>query len=161
MILAHIAERQKVVAEARDQLQGKHELVYKMDKLMPTFYAEMDIQPNSIHDEIIKDKMQEDTITKIVGGILLAIVAVALTVVSLGTATPAVIAAGASIGAAGLSTYMAYEECKEYTSQHAIAEAGFAKDPSTIWLVLAIVGVGVDMAATAKPCARSRPPRRR
>jgi hypothetical protein len=150
VILAHIAERQQVVVEARDQLQGQHELIYKMDKLMPSFYAAMDVQPSSIHDEIIKDKMREDTITKIVGGILLAIVAVALTVVSLGTATPAVIAAGASIGAAGLSTYMAYEEYKDYTSQHAIAEAGFAEDPSTIWLVLAIVGAGVEMAATIK-----------
>lgn len=150
LIMAHLAERQKVVVEARDQLQGKHELIYKMDKLMPTFYAEMGIQPSSIHDEIIKDKMREDTITKIVGGILLAIVAVALTVVSLGTATPAVIAAGASVGAVGLSTYMAYEEYKEYTAQHAVAEVGFAEDPSTIWLVLAIVGAGVDMAATVK-----------
>lgn len=150
VILAHIAERQKVVVEARDQLQGKHELIYRMDKLMPTFYAAMDIQPNSIHDEIIKDKTRDDAISKIVGGILLAIVAVALTVVSLGAATPAVIAAGASIGAAGLSTYMAYEEYKEYTSQHALAEAGLAEDPSTIWLVLAIVGAGVDMAVAVK-----------
>jgi Domain of unknown function (DUF4157) len=150
VILAHIAERQKVVVEARAQLQGKRELIYKMDKLMPTFYAAMDIQPSSIHDEIIKDKMREDTISKIVGGVLLAIVAVALTVVSLGTATPAVIAAGASIGAAGLSTYMAYEEYKQYTSQHAIAEAGFAENPPTIWLVLAIAGAGVDMAAMVK-----------
>jgi hypothetical protein len=150
VILAHIAERQKVVIEARHQLEGKHELIYKMDKLMPTFYAAMDIQPSSIHDEIIKDKMREDTVTRIVGGILLAIVATALTVVSLGTATPAVVAAGAAIGAAGLSTYMAFEEYKEYTSQHAIAEAGFAEDPSTIWLVLAIVGAGVDMAATVR-----------
>jgi hypothetical protein len=121
-----------------------------MDKLMPAFYAGMDIQPGSIHDEIIKDKMRDDTISKIVGGILLAVVAVALTVVSLGTATPAVVAAGASIGAAGLSTYMAYEEYKDYTARHAVAEAGFAEDPSMIWLVLAIVGAGVDMAATVR-----------
>src|SRR5690606_26100533 len=115
----------QVVIEAREQLAGKHALVYKLDKLMPAFYAEMDLQPGSIHDEIIKDKQREDAITKIAGGVLLAIVAIALTVVSLGTATPAVVAAGASIGAAGLSTYMAYEEYKEYTAEHAMADAGF------------------------------------
>ena len=150
VIQAHIADRNQVVASAREQLQGNHQLIYKMDKLMPTFYAEMDIQPSSIHDEIIKDKMHEDAIAKIVGGVLLAIVAIALTVVSLGTATPAIVVAGASIGAAGLSTYMAYEEYKEYTAEHAMADAGFANDPSVVWLVLAIVSAGVDMAVAVK-----------
>ena len=46
---------------------------------MPTFYAEMDIQPSSIHETIIKDKMREDTIAKLVGGVLLAVAAIALT----------------------------------------------------------------------------------
>ena len=147
---AHIADRQAVVVAARGQLEGKHELVYKMDKLMPAFYAGMDIQPGSIHDQIIRDKMHRDAIAKLVVGILAAIAAVALTVVSLGAATPVIVAAGASIGAAGLSTYMAYDEYKQYTAEHAIADAGFADDPSVIWLVLAIVGAGVDMAAAAK-----------
>jgi hypothetical protein len=150
VLQAHIAHRNSVVVEARGQLEGKHELIYKMDKLMPAFYAEMDIQPGSIHDQIIKDKIHGDAIAKLVGGILLAIAAIALTVVSLGAATPAIVAAGASIGAAGLSTYMAYDEYKQYTADHAIGEAGFADDPSVVWLVLAIVGAGVDMAAATK-----------
>ncbi|HEX2687118.1 MAG TPA: DUF4157 domain-containing protein [Kofleriaceae bacterium] len=150
VLQAHIAARNAVVVEARGQLEGKHELIYRMDKLMPAFYAEMDIQPGSIHDQIIKDKMHDDAIAKLVGGILLAIVAIALTVVSLGTATPAIIAAGASIGAAGLSTYMAYDEYKQYSADHAAADAGFADDPSVVWLVLAIVGAGVDMGAATK-----------
>jgi hypothetical protein len=150
VLQAHIADRNAVVVEARGQLAGKHELIYRMDKLMPAFYAEMDIQPGSIHDQIIKDKMHDDAIAKLVGGILLAIVAIALTVVSLGAATPAVIAAGASIGAAGLSTYMAYDEYQQYSADHAVADAGFADDPSVVWLVLAIVGAGVDMGAATK-----------
>ncbi|HEU4734438.1 MAG TPA: DUF4157 domain-containing protein [Kofleriaceae bacterium] len=150
VLQAHIAARSAVVVEARGKLEGKHELIYRMDKLMPAFYAEMDIQPGSIHDQIIKDKMHDDAIAKLVGGILLAIVAIALTVVSLGAATPAVIAAGASIGAAGLSTYMAYDEYQQYTADHAVADAGFAADPSVVWLVLAIVGAGVDMGAATK-----------
>jgi hypothetical protein len=150
VLQSHIASRAAVVAEARGQLEGKHELVYKLDKLMPTFYAEMDIQPGSIHDQIIRDKIHDDAIAKLVGGILLAIVAIALTVVSAGAATPAVVAAGASIGAAGLGTYMAYDEYKQYTAEHAVADAGLADDPSVIWLVLAIVGAGVDMAAATR-----------
>lgn len=117
---------------------------------MPAFYADMDVQPGSIHDQIIKDKLHDDAIDKLVGGILLAVAAIALTVVSLGAATPAVVAAGASVGAAGLSTYMAYDEYKQYSAEHAVADAGFADDPSVVWLVLAIVGAGVDMAAATK-----------
>jgi hypothetical protein len=147
---SHIADRNKVVVNARDQLSDNHERIYKLDKLMPAFYAGMGIAPGSIHDQIIQDKMHDDAITKIVGGILLAIVAVALTVVSMGTATPAIVAAGASMGAAGISAYMAIDEYKEYTAQHAMAEAGFADDPSVAWLVLSIVGAGVDMAAVVK-----------
>jgi hypothetical protein len=150
VLQSHLASRAAVVAEARGQLEGKHELIYKMDRLMPTFYAEMDIQPGSIHDQIVKDKIHDDAIAKLVGGILLEIVAIALTVVSLGAATPAVVAAGASIGAAGLSTYMAYDEYKQYAAEHAVADAGLADDPSVVWLVLAIVGAGVDMAAATK-----------
>jgi hypothetical protein len=150
VIIAHIASRQKVVTEAQTQLEGNHDLIYKMTKMLPTFYTAMDVVPGSIHDQIIQDKMRDDAIKKIVTGILLAIVAIALTVVSLGAATPAVIAAGASIGAAGLSTYMAYDEYKQYTADKAMADAGFADDPSVIWLVLAIVGAGVDMGAAVK-----------
>ncbi|HEU4726548.1 MAG TPA: hypothetical protein VFT22_01610 [Kofleriaceae bacterium] len=45
---------------------------------------------------------------------------------------------------------MAFDEYKQYTAEHAIAEAGFADDPSVVWLVLAIVGAGVDMAAATR-----------
>jgi hypothetical protein len=86
-----------------------------------------------------------------------AIVALALTVVSFGATTPAVVAAGASMGAAGLSTYMAYDEYKQYTADHAIAEAGFANDPSVVWLVLAIVGAGVDTGAAAGAICKLAP----
>ena len=150
VLLAHIAERQEVVTDAKGRISDKHELIYKLDKLMPSFYAAMDIQQGSIHDLIIQDKMKEDAIKKIVVGVVLAIVAIALTVVSLGSATPAIVAAGASIGAAGLSTYMAYDEYKEYTENQALADAGYADDPTVVWLVLAIVGAGIEMGSAVK-----------
>jgi hypothetical protein len=157
VLQAHIAHRQAAVGEARGQLEGKHELVYKMEKLMPRFYAQLGIQQGSIHDQILQDKMHSDAIAKIVTGIVVALVTVALTVVSLGTATPAVLAAGASIGAAGISTYMAYDEYKQYTEDHAIAEAGFANDPSVLWLVLAVVGAGADMASAVSVVGKLAP----
>jgi len=124
---------------------------------MPTFYAQLGVQRGSIHDQIIQNKLHSDAVAKVVTGIAVAIVTVALTVVSLGTATPAVLAAGASIGAAGISTYMAYDEYQQYTESHAIADAGFANDPSVVWLVLAVVGAGADMASAVSVVGKLAP----
>jgi hypothetical protein len=157
VLLAHIAERQQVVTDARDQLQSNPALIYRLDRLTPRFYAEMDIQPGSIHDAILRDRMRDDAIANAVSGLLLAVVAVALTVVSAGTATPALLAAGAAIGAAGINTYLAYEEYKDYTADHAMAEAQLADDPSVAWLLLAVLGAGVDMAAAATAVSAMAP----
>ena len=91
--------------------------------MMPQFFARQHIEPGSIHESIIKDKMKEDAIKKIVVGILVAIAAIALTVISLGTATPALVAAGAAAGAFGISAYQAFEEYKEYTQDQKLADA--------------------------------------
>lgn len=150
MLQGYIQRRQKEIGEARGEIDGKTELIYKMDKLMPHFYAQQGIQPGSIHDMIIQDKIRDDAIRKLVAGVALAIVAVALAVVTFGAATPAIVAAGAGVIGAGLSVYMALEEYKEYTAQKNLSDVGFADDPSVVWLVIAIVGAGLDMAAAAK-----------
>ncbi|HEX3473493.1 MAG TPA: DUF4157 domain-containing protein [Kofleriaceae bacterium] len=150
VLLGHVAKRGEAISEARGELDGKSELVYRMDKLIPQFYAQQGIQPGSIHDQIIQDKRKEDRIQKIVVGILLAIVAIALTVVSLGTATPALVAAGAAAGAFGISAYQAYEEYKEYTENQKLADVGLVDDPSVVWLVIAVVGAAADMGAAFK-----------
>ena len=150
VLLGHIAKRGEAIQEAREELDGKPELIYRMDRLMPQFYAQQGIQPGSIHDLIIQDKLKEDRIKKIVVGILLAIVAIALTVVSLGTATPALVAAGAAAGAFSISAYQAYEEYKEYTENQKLAGAGLVDDPTVIWLVVAVVGAAADMGAAFK-----------
>lgn len=150
VLLGYIAKRGEAIKEARAELDGKPELIYRMDKLMPQFYAQQGIQPGSIHDLIIQDKLKEDRIKKIVVGILLAIVAIALTVVSLGTATPALVAAGAAAGAFGISAYQAYEEYKEYTETQKLADVGLVDDPTVVWLVVAVVGAAADMGAAFK-----------
>lgn len=150
LLQGHIQNRMKDIGEARAEIEGKPELIYKMDKLMPQFYAQQGIQPGSIHDMIIKDKMREGAILKLVKGIALAIVAVALAVVTFGAATPAILAAGAAIAGAGLGVYMAVEEYQEYTEQKKLADVRLSDNPSRVWVILAVVGAGLDMAAAAK-----------
>jgi hypothetical protein len=150
LLLGHVATRSQAIADARAQLEADHALIYRLDRLMPRFYAELEIQPGSIHDQIVQDRIHADAMTKAVTGIVLALVAIALTVVSLGAATPAGVAAAASVGAASVNAYMAYDESRQYTAQHALGHAGLTDDPSVAWLALAIVGAGLDAAAAAK-----------
>ncbi len=150
IIQGHINTRMKDIGEARAEIEGNTDVIYKLDKLFPHFYAQQGIQPGSIHDQIIQDKMKEDAVIKLLKGIAVAIVAVALAVITFGAATPAIIAAGAGIAGAGLSVYMALEEYKEFAQQQDLADVGFADDPSMVWLVIAVVGAGLDMGAAVK-----------
>jgi len=150
LLQSSISNRMKDIEEARAQLEDKPELIYKMDKLIPQFYLQQGIAPGSIYDLIIQDKLKDDAVIKLVTGIVLAVVAIALAFVSMGSATPAILAAGASIGGFGLSAYMAYEEYKGYTEQEDLADVGFADDPSVVWLVIAVIGVAIDMGAAVK-----------
>jgi hypothetical protein len=154
VVQAQIARRAGDIAEARGELAGKPSTIYKMTKLFPQFYAQMGISPGSIYDMIIQDELHEDAIDKLVGGILLAIVGIALAVISGGTATPAVVAVGAGIAGAGLSAYMVYDQYEEYVQEKHLAGAGLADDPSVAWLVVAIVGAGLDMGAAAKAVSK-------
>jgi hypothetical protein len=149
LIQSHLAARQKDVAEARDRLDDKPELIYKLDKLLPQFYLQQNIASGSIYDMIIQDKIKDDAIMKLIGGIVLAVVAIALAIVSFGTATPA-IAAGAAAMGFGLSAYMAYDEYQHYAEEKDMADVGFAKDPSVVWLVVAVAGAALDMGAAVK-----------
>ena len=150
LLQGHINNRMKDIGEARAEIDGKPELIYTMDKLMPQFYARQGIKPGFIHDMILQDKMREDAIVKLAKGVAFAVVAVALAVVTFGTATPAILAAGAGVLGAGLSVYQVYESYQEYAQEKNLADVGFAKDPSVFWLVVAVAGAALDMAAAVK-----------
>ena len=150
LLQGQIANRLQDVQEAQARVEGKNELIFKMDQMMPHFYVQQGIAPESIYDRIIQDKIRDDAIKNLVVGVLLAIIAIALTVVSLGSATPALVAAGAAAGAFGLSAFMAYEEYQKYTEENDLADVGLADDPSMVWLIVAIAGSALDMGAMVK-----------
>ena len=149
ILLGFIKQRQDAVKDARGEL-GDTDVIYKMDKLFPSFKATQGIAPDSIHDKIIEHKRSQDRIKKIVVGILAAIAAIALTVISMGAATPAILAAAAGAGAFGLSAYMAYDEIKNYAQEKNLAEMQLVEDPSLFWVVLAVGGAALDASAAVK-----------
>ena len=150
LLQGYIQNRMKDIGEARAEIHKKPEVIYKMDKLLPVFYAKQGIRPGSIYYMIIRDKMRSDAILKLVKGIAVAIVAIALAVLTFGKAIPVIIAVGAGIAGAGLGVYMAYDEYLEYTQEKNLADVGFANDPSVVWLVIAVLGAALDMASAVK-----------
>lgn len=149
LLLKHIADRIKHTQEAIAEIDHEPEQIYKMVKLMPFFFAQLGIRPDSIHEAIIKDKLSEGKILKLIKGIAIALVSIALVVLTAGAATPFV-AAGAAIASAGLGGYMAYHDYQEYVKEKKLAAVGFVDDPSAAWLVISVVGAALDMAAAAK-----------
>gem|GEM_PF-2423746 len=150
MVQSYIATRRTDVTEARGRVSDNPSLVFKLEGMFPLFYASQGFSQGTIEDLIIQNKIQEDAIAALVIGIVSAIVAIALTVVSLGTATPAIVAAGAAAGAFGISAYFAYEEFQNYVVESDLADVGLMDDPSIVWLVIAVVGATVDMAAAVR-----------
>jgi hypothetical protein len=150
LLQQYIQARLKDIDTASAEISDKPALIYKMDKLMPQFYVQQGIKPGSIFDLIIQDKKRDDLVLKIVTGLALAVIAIALAVVTFGAATPVILAAGAGIGGVALGTYMAVEEYKEYVEQNNLAAVGFADKPEMLWVILAVVGAGIDMASAVK-----------
>lgn len=150
LLQGHIQNRMKAIGEARAEIDAKPELIYNMDKLMPQFYARQNIKSDSVYDKIIQEKLRRDASIKLLKGIALAIVGIALAVVTFGAATPAIVAAGAGIAGAGLGVYSAIEEYEDYARQKKLANVGFVDNPSMLWVVLAVVGAGFDVAGAFK-----------
>jgi hypothetical protein len=156
-LLGQVAKRQADVTEAKRLIGEDQQRIYKLDKLMPRFYSEQHIEAGSIYDLIITDKLHSDLVAKIAVGIALAVAAIALAVISFGTATPAIIAAGASALTFGISAFSAYEEYRTYVEGKGLAAVGFADDPTVVWLVIAVVAAAVDLGAAAKAISKLGP----
>ncbi|HUQ01166.1 MAG TPA: hypothetical protein VM261_01665, partial [Kofleriaceae bacterium] len=137
------------VVEAQAQIAADPRLVYRMDKLMPQFYAWQGIAPGSIYDLIVTDKRHDDEIAKVAADVALALVAIAVVVATGGTGAPAAVATAGSVVGAGIGIYGAVESYKEHEKQAGLAGVGIAEEPSTAWLVLSMVAAGFDVAAAS------------
>lgn len=149
LLKAHVATQLKELKEAKGHLSEDNELVYKMPKMMPQFYAQMGIPKGGICDQIVQDKVANIQKKEMIVNLLLAVLAIALAIVSYGAATP-LIAAGAAAGGLAVSGYMAYDEYDKYTQQKDLADVGMTDDPSVFWLVVSVAAAALDMAAAVK-----------
>ncbi|WP_406335902.1 polymorphic toxin type 5 domain-containing protein [Streptomyces sp. NBC_00203] len=147
MMREYIAARRRDIAETRRNLADRPTLIYQLDALMTASYQSQRIAPDSVYDLIIRDHARDVAIREAIPDIVLAVVAIAAGLLSGGTGTVAVAAAGTALG---IGAYQAVEEFRRYeTRSEAHGAQLLSDDPTFAWVVVALIGVGLDAAAVA------------
>jgi hypothetical protein len=155
-LLSYVRQKKASIDETSEDIHAHPDHIYELDVLFNFSLQAQQIQPGSIHDLILKDKAKIINTFKVLKTICLVIIALALTIGTLGAATPYVLAAG--VLSTGLSLYFVYEALDDYNRQNAANDTGLlSNDPSLAWVMLAIAGAAVDLAAlhSAFKAARS------
>jgi hypothetical protein len=155
ILLEYIAEHRESVRSTRDAIHSDTDYIYKLDNLLAASKEVQGITPGSIYDRIIRDYIEDQGLIRLVTGIVLAVITLALTIATFGTGTLAV---AAGVAAFGLSAWQAVDAFREYMRQSSAADAQLlSEDPSIAWLVIAVGGAVADLGAVAAAVRAIRP----
>jgi hypothetical protein len=151
-IAFYISEHEAAVQRARNLLKEKPKRVYELDNLLDVSYAAQGIEKDSIQDLIIRSRIDQIESDKTAKEILIAIIAVALAIASLGGGTIGLLAAGAAFG---ISTAQAVSAIEQYETETALYLAQLLSDyPSAAWAIIAVIGAGIDATAVIQAAVK-------
>ncbi len=152
----YLDSKKEAIDETWADIHAHPDHIYELDQLLAASMEAQQIEKDSIFDLIIKDKAARINGFKILKAICFVVIAVALTIVTLGAAAPLAVAAG--VGSLGLSLYGVYEAVEDYKRQNAANDVGLlTDDPSLVWVVLAIAGAAIDTAALSAAFKAAKP----
>ncbi|NJO00825.1 MAG: hypothetical protein HC880_03245 [Bacteroidia bacterium] len=97
LLLEHIEDRRRDIKQTRQDLAEDSLRVYGLDKLLAASYERQKIEPRSIYDLIISDKKKEEETKHLVRNIVIAVIAIAVGILTFGGGTVAMLAAAASL----------------------------------------------------------------
>jgi hypothetical protein len=144
MLTDYIAERRSDIAKSYRHLKDDPELVFKLDVLYTASLNAQGIAPGSIYHEIVNDRREQIHRDERVINILLAVLAIAAGLVTMGGGTVAV---AAGVAAVGIGAYQALEEFRKYDQESAAFGAQLLSEkPWMGWCVIAVMGLGLDIA---------------
>jgi Bacterial toxin 4 len=147
LILDFIAERRKDIADTRKSLADKPRMIYGLDTLLEASFRNLNIVPGSLNDRIVRDHIRDVHWEEAIPQLVLAVIAIGAGLLTGGGGFVAVAAAGTTflVGA-----YQAIEEFRRYERQSAAYGAQLTSDdPSFAWVIVSVVGAGIDAAAFA------------
>jgi hypothetical protein len=155
LILGYIAARKKDVADTRKNLADRPKMIYGLDTLLKTSFQAQNIQSGTIYEKIIRDHISDVHWTEAIPQIILAVIAIAAGLLTGGGGTVAVLAAGTALG---IGAYQAIEEFRRYEMKSAAYGAKLtSEDPTMAWVIVAVIGAGIDAAAFASALPKLRP----
>jgi hypothetical protein len=155
IVLDYIAARKKDIAETRKNLAAKPTMIYGLDKLLEASFQAQKIRSGTIYEKIIRDHISDVHWSEAIPQIILAIIAVAAGLLTGGGGTVAVLAAGTALG---IGAYQAIEEFRRYEMKSAAYGAQLtSEDPTMAWVIVAVIGAGIDAAAFASVLPKLRP----
>lgn len=147
MLAEHIAARTADVARARSDLTKDPGRVYRLDKLMFVAKSAMGITPGSTEDWLIERERSRREAADEVTALLEAIFVLALSLLSAGSGTVAMVARGALAGASIGSTV---DAVTDYGATRGAYGAGLSSEaPSVASVVVAAIGATIDVGAVA------------
>lgn len=155
LMLSYIAARKKDIAETRKNLKDKPSMIYGLDTLLKASFQAQNIQSGTIYEKIIRNRISDIHWTEAISQIVLAVIAVAAGLLTGGGGTVAVLAAGTALG---IGAYQAVEEFRRYEMKSAAYGAKLTSDdPTMAWVIVAVIGAGIDVGAFASVLPKLRP----
>jgi hypothetical protein len=143
----HVAARLADVRSTRDSLRNDATLIYGMDNVMALALATLDVTPDSVAGELIGERVAALHRDELKVAALVAVLALAFMVATLGTGWFAV---GGALGLLAVGGFTLHREQKRYGVAAAAAGSGLvSQEPSPLWLMLSVAGVLLDAAAVA------------
>jgi len=130
------------IGDTRSRLGADHELIFRLDLLVAQAKQRQGIAAGSIWERIIADH-QLPTMDDAWLTVMTVVLGVALGLLSGGSAI-------AAIASLGLSSYLAVQQYEDYAMQSdAHGSQLLSEEPELGWVVLAIMGAGVELAGIA------------
>jgi len=155
VMLGYIAARKKDIAGTRTNLTDKPTMIYGLDALIKASFQAQNIQSGTIYEKIIRDHISDIHWTEAIPQIVLAVIAVAAGLLTGGGGTVAVLAAGTALG---IGAYQAVEEFRRYEMKSAAFGAQLTSDdPSMAWVIVAVIGAGIDAGVFLSVLPKLRP----
>jgi hypothetical protein len=143
-MLKEIATRYDQLKEARAQFTDDPDRVFspKLAPLREASREQQEIGTDTVYWSIVQDYVEGEGAKKLLSTIAITIIAIALAALVPGGG---LVAAGALVASAGISTFQAYEAWDEYKKDSNDYTLGFLDDkPSFGWVVVAIAAAALD-----------------
>ena len=154
----YLIEHRKAIEDTMGELHDNPGIIYKMDALLTIAKQKFNIKDGSIFDLIIQEEIEkasEESLLDRVKSVLLFVLIIA------SIAVPGGVGVAAAVGTSILSADQAASLLQQYYQESAAYKANLSTvDPSSFWVIAAIIGAGMDAQGAVKLMSESAPLRK-